>query len=138
MVFIFYHSHSTLAIGTTTTTAAGVNTQPQSAPKPKPVAKPKGPVDVEKQCGVALPSGGLCARSLTCKTHSMGAKRAVPGRSAPYDVLLQQYHKRNQANIAKSHAMMLQRRENAAFNDQLESGANATKVLHPDEETEYV
>lgn len=24
------------------------------------------------------------------------------------------------------------------FNDQLESGANATKVLHPDEETEYV
>lgn len=101
--------------GTTTTTTAGVNTQPQSAPKPKPVAKPKGPVDVEKQCGVALPSGGLCARSLTCKTHSMGAKRAVPGRSAPYDVLLQQYHKRNQANIAKSHAMMLQRRENAAF-----------------------
>ncbi|KGQ88465.1 SAGA-associated factor 73, partial [Candida albicans GC75] len=129
---------TTTTTAAATTTTAGVNTQPQSAPKPKPVAKPKGPVDVEKQCGVALPSGGLCARSLTCKTHSMGAKRAVPGRSAPYDVLLQQYHKRNQANIAKSHAMMLQRRENAAFNDQSESGANATKVLHPDEETEYV
>jgi hypothetical protein len=57
--------------------------------------KPKGPVDVEKQCGVTLPSGQPCARSLTCKSHSMGAKRAIPGRSLPYDMLLQAY--RNQA-----------------------------------------
>ena len=60
-------------------------------------AKPKGPVDVEKQCGVALPNGGFCARSLTCKSHSMGLKRAVPGRSLPYDMLLAQYQKKNQA-----------------------------------------
>ncbi|KAI1913588.1 SAGA complex subunit Sgf73 [Ophidiomyces ophidiicola] len=65
-------------------------------PKPK-VPKPKGPVDVEKQCGVILPNGGQCARSLTCKSHSMGAKRAVPGRSLPYDMLLQAYQKKNQA-----------------------------------------
>ena len=65
-------------------------------PKPK-VPKPKGPVDVEKQCGVLLPNGGYCARSLTCKSHSMGAKRAVPGRSMPYDFLLAQYQKKNQA-----------------------------------------
>lgn len=65
-------------------------------PKGK-IAKPKGPVDVEKQCGVALPNGAQCARSLTCKTHSMGAKRAVPGRSLPYDMLLQAYQKKNQA-----------------------------------------
>lgn len=39
--------------------------------------RPKAPVDVEKQCGVELPQGGQCARSLTCKSHSMGAKRAV-------------------------------------------------------------
>lgn len=64
--------------------------------KPKAV-KPKGPVDVEKQCGVQLPNGGQCARSLTCKSHSMGAKRAVPGRSLPYDMLLQAYQKKNQA-----------------------------------------
>ena len=61
------------------------------------VPKPKQPVDVEKQCGVPLPNGLLCARSLTCKTHSMGAKRQVPGRSAPYTTLLAQYQKRNQA-----------------------------------------
>ena len=65
-------------------------------PKPK-LPKPKGPVDVEKQCGVALPNGGNCARSLTCKSHSMGAKRAVPGRSLPYDQLLAAYQKKNQA-----------------------------------------
>jgi SAGA-associated factor 73 len=65
-------------------------------PKPK-VPKPKGPVDVEKQCGVTLPNGAQCARSLTCKSHPMGAKRAVPGRSLPYDMLLQAYQKKNQA-----------------------------------------
>jgi hypothetical protein len=59
--------------------------------------KPKGPVDVEKQCGVTLPNGAQCARSLTCKSHSMGAKRAVPGRSLPYDMLLAAYQKKNQA-----------------------------------------
>lgn len=66
------------------------------AAKPK-AAKPKGPVDVEKQCGVILPNGAMCARSLTCKSHAMGAKRAVPGRSLPYDMLLQAYQKKNQA-----------------------------------------
>lgn len=64
---------------------------------PKAKKPAKGPVDVGKQCGVPLPNGALCARSLTCKSHSMGAKRAVPGRSAPYDVLLAQYQKKNQA-----------------------------------------
>ncbi|EEQ83295.2 SAGA-associated factor 73 [Blastomyces dermatitidis ER-3] len=70
-------------------------------PKPK-VPKPKGPVDVEKQCGVPLPNGGQCARSLTCKSHSMGSKRAVPGRSLPYDMLLQAYQKKNQARQQKA------------------------------------
>lgn len=70
-------------------------------PKPK-AAKPKGPVDVERQCGVLLPNGQPCARSLTCKSHSMGAKRAVPGRSLPYDMLLAAYQKKNQAKQQKA------------------------------------
>ena len=70
-------------------------------PKPK-AAKPKGPVDVERQCGVTLPNGQPCARSLTCKSHSMGAKRAVPGRSLPYDMLLAAYQKKNQAKQQKA------------------------------------
>jgi hypothetical protein len=71
--------------------------------KPK-TTKPKGPVDVEKQCGVTLPNGAQCARSLTCKSHSMGAKRSVPGRTLPYDMLLQQYQKKNQARQQSTHA----------------------------------
>ncbi|RDW59482.1 hypothetical protein BP6252_12569 [Coleophoma cylindrospora] len=69
-------------------------------PKAK-VPKPKGPVDVERQCGV-LKDGVPCARSLTCKSHSMGAKRAVPGRSLPYDMLLAAYQKKNQAKQQKA------------------------------------
>nr|POE59374.1 saga-associated factor 73 [Quercus suber] len=64
--------------------------------------KVKAPVDVEKQCGVELPQGGQCARSLTCKSHSMGLKRAVPGRSAPYDKLLMEYQRKNQAKLQKA------------------------------------
>ncbi|MCJ1434958.1 hypothetical protein MMC27_004328 [Xylographa pallens] len=71
------------------------------AAKPK-IPKPKGPVDVEKQCGVLLPNGAHCARSLTCKSHAMGAKRAVPGRSLPYDMLLAAYQKKNQAKQQKA------------------------------------
>ncbi|CAG8960668.1 hypothetical protein HYFRA_00013436 [Hymenoscyphus fraxineus] len=63
--------------------------------------KRKGPVDVERQCGV-MKDGQPCARSLTCKSHSMGAKRAVPGRSLPYDMLLTAYQKKNQAKQQKA------------------------------------
>lgn len=75
-------------------------------PKPK-LPKPKVPVDVEKQCGVPLPNGGQCARSLTCKSHPMGAKRAVPGRSLPYDMLLQAYQKKNHAKLQSKHRLPL-------------------------------
>lgn len=55
--------------------------------------RPKAPVDVEKQCSVALASGNQCARSLACPRHGMSAKRAVPGRSAPFDQLLAEYQR---------------------------------------------
>ncbi|KAF2400848.1 SCA7-domain-containing protein [Trichodelitschia bisporula] len=77
-------------------TTVATKKKKKEEPKAK-VPKPKGPVDVEKQCGVLLANGSQCARSLTCKSHSMGAKRAVQGRSLPYDVLLHQYQKKNQA-----------------------------------------
>lgn len=79
----------------------GPKKKKKEEPKPK-VPKPKGPVDVERQCGVILPNGQACARSLTCKSHSMGAKRAVPGRSLPYDMLLAAYQKKNQAKQQKA------------------------------------
>lgn len=60
-------------------------------------ALPSGqPLDVDKQCGVINEETGQpCLRSLTCKTHSMGAKRSVPGRSRSYDELLLDWQKAN-------------------------------------------
>ncbi|KAM0247724.1 hypothetical protein ACHAQJ_009755 [Trichoderma viride] len=86
------------------------DTESEKAPKAKKkkdepkakLPKPKGPVDVERQCGVILANGQPCARSLTCKSHSMGAKRAVAGRSLPYDMLLAAYQKKNQAKQQKA------------------------------------
>lgn len=81
----------------------GPNKKKKKKDEPKSkAARPKAPVDVEKQCGVELPQGGQCARSLTCKSHSMGAKRAVPGRSAPYDKLLMEYQRKNAAKQQKA------------------------------------
>jgi hypothetical protein len=86
----------------------GPNAKKKKKDEPKAKgAKPKGPVDVERQCGVPLPNGGFCARSLTCKSHSMGLKRAVPGRSLPYDMLLAQYQKKNQAKQQRKYFLHL-------------------------------
>ncbi|KAI9750261.1 MAG: hypothetical protein M4579_006540 [Chaenotheca gracillima] len=98
-------------------------------PKPK-VAKPKGPVDVERQCGVPLPNGAQCARSLTCKSHSMGAKRAVPGRSLPYDMLLSAYQKKNQAKQQKAAIDA-----NAPLQDEFENGGGP---IDSDEEKDAI
>ncbi|KAK4114276.1 SCA7-domain-containing protein [Canariomyces notabilis] len=98
-------------------------------PKPK-VAKPKGPVDVERQCGVLLPNGQPCARSLTCKSHSMSAKRSVPGRSLPYDMLLMAYQKKNQAKQQKAAIDA-----NAPLEDEDDANAGA---VDSDEETAAV
>ncbi|KAI9886507.1 MAG: hypothetical protein M1823_001687 [Watsoniomyces obsoletus] len=98
-------------------------------PKPK-LPKPKGPVDVEKHCGVILPNGAQCARSLTCKSHSMGAKRAVLGRSLPYDMLLHAYQKKNQAKQQKAALDA-----NAPLQDEHESNAGP---IDSDEEKDAV
>ncbi|CAD0101284.1 unnamed protein product [Aureobasidium mustum] len=50
-------------------------------------------VDIERQCAVPLASGAQCPRDLTCTRHGMSAKRAVPGRSAPFDQLLAIYQR---------------------------------------------
>ncbi|PWN48792.1 SCA7-domain-containing protein [Violaceomyces palustris] len=70
--------------------------------KKKGGRKNKGPLDVDKQCGVINDKGLPCSRSLTCKSHSMGAKRAVEGRSRPYDELLFEWQKAtNPSFVAK-------------------------------------
>lgn len=45
-------------------------------------------MNLDIQCGVINDKGVPCSRALTCKSHAMGAKRSVQGRSKPYDELL--------------------------------------------------
>ncbi|KAF9005900.1 SCA7, zinc-binding domain-containing protein [Cyathus striatus] len=77
---------------------------------PKKKAKPatkvtkgrlKGPIDYDRQCGVINDKGLPCSRSLTCKSHSMGAKRAVQGRSRNYDELLLDWQRANNPNFVE-------------------------------------
>ena len=70
----------------------------ESAPDDRSERPPElgSPVDVNKQCGVTLPHGAKCAQSLTCKSHSIVAKREVLSRSRPYDILLQAYQTKHQ------------------------------------------
>lgn len=77
-------------------------------------------VNFDKQCGVPLSEGGVCGRSLTCKSHSMGAKRAVEGRSQPFDVLLADYQKRNQlkSSASKTRVQKAQQNQHGVQNKQ--------------------
>ncbi|KAF5335024.1 hypothetical protein D9758_016191 [Tetrapyrgos nigripes] len=61
----------------------------------------KGPVDYDKQCGVINDKGLPCRRSVTCKSHSMGAKRAVQGRSRKYDDLLLVWQREHNPNFVE-------------------------------------
>ncbi|WFD45169.1 SAGA complex subunit Sgf73 [Malassezia psittaci] len=64
--------------------------------------KNRGPINLDRQCGVINNKGLPCSRSLTCKSHSMGAKRNVAGRSQPYDTLLFEWQKAtNPAFVAR-------------------------------------
>ncbi|KWU43968.1 SCA7-domain-containing protein [Rhodotorula sp. JG-1b] len=78
--------------------------------KAKPPTAPQAPstapsiVDVDRQCGVINDKGYPCPRSLTCKTHNMSAKRAVPHRSHPFDILLFEWQKASKANQQRAEA----------------------------------
>ncbi|XP_054655970.1 ataxin-7-like protein 1 isoform X2 [Dunckerocampus dactyliophorus] len=51
--------------------------------------------DPNKHCGVQDPeTKQLCTRSLTCKTHSLTHRRAVPGRRKHFDILLAEHRGR--------------------------------------------
>ncbi|KAI5480184.1 hypothetical protein MNV49_001510 [Pseudohyphozyma bogoriensis] len=82
-----------LAASSGATAGAAASTSGTTAAKSSSSAKARGPIDPDRHCGVINDKGFPCSRSLTCKTHSMGAKRSVPHRSQPYDILLHEWQK---------------------------------------------
>lgn len=57
------------------------------------------PLDYDRQCGVINDKGLPCSRSLTCKTHTVGAKRAVQGRTRLYDELFIEWQRAHNPNF---------------------------------------
>lgn len=67
--------------------------------------------DPDKHCGVPDPeTKRSCTRSLTCKTHSLTQRRAVPGRSQLFDALLAE-HK----GLAKEREALKEKEKEAAL-----------------------
>lgn len=100
-------------------------------------------VDLDKQCGVELPERGVCGRSLTCKSHSMGAKRAVQGRSKSFDILLTEYQKKNHIKnsnrCTKSNIQQPNQKQQLQKQKQQGSGQELNvPILSPEEETTQV
>ena len=52
---------------------------------------PQACKSLETQCGVLMDQGRQCGRAIDCDVHKAPAKRAVPGRSKPFDVLLVEF-----------------------------------------------
>ncbi|SCW00453.1 LAFE_0C04522g1_1 [Lachancea fermentati] len=140
-----------------------VDTPPEDSPSIKKQRKGAGPssakakrkikqrnptekhlIDFDKQCGVELPEGGCCGRSLTCKSHSMGAKRAVVGRSQPFDVLLAQYQKKNQLKTGGGTKTRSKQAQSTQSQHQSQQGQSqqttdgSASLLTPEEETTQV
>lgn len=85
-----------VAKGAAGTTAAGASKPTKSKPPKRARPATVKQIDLDRQCGVELPNGSKCGRLLTCKTHSVSAKRAVTGRSRPFDSLLAAYRQTRQ------------------------------------------
>jgi len=69
-------------------------TAKKSTGKNAKVPKVKGPLDLDTRCGVYdEKKGAVCQRRITCKVHSMHAKRQLPGRSKNFDELLLEYRR---------------------------------------------
>ncbi|KAG9123568.1 hypothetical protein FRC07_014718 [Ceratobasidium sp. 392] len=64
-------------------------------------ARIKGPLNLDKHCGVINKNGMPCARNITCKVHGMNAKRAVQGRTKDYDVLFVEHKRATDPNYVE-------------------------------------
>ncbi|KAJ8373616.1 hypothetical protein SKAU_G00041960 [Synaphobranchus kaupii] len=91
----------------------------------KPYKRVSGRVfDPNKHCGVPDPeSRKPCTRSLTCKTHSLTHRRAVPGRGKQFDSLLAEHKGRHLREQQGSHARPTQSHGPAQSHDPTSSAS---------------
>ncbi|XP_038128218.1 ataxin-7-like protein 1 [Cyprinodon tularosa] len=106
-------SHRSVALPTLSSLSPMEKKQQNGAKAPaRPHKRVSGRVfDPDKHCGVPDPeTKRSCTRSLTCKTHSLTQRRAVPGRSRLFDELLAE-HK----GLAKEREALKEKEREAAL-----------------------
>ncbi|XP_070405453.1 ataxin-7 isoform X2 [Nothobranchius furzeri] len=86
-------------------------------------------------CGVMDAAHKPCTRSLTCKTHSLSHRRAVPGRKKRFDILLAEHKNRAREREKERELGPSHPQQNAPLRDphpspQLTPGHDAHQVAH--------
>uniref|UniRef100_A0A3P9KKG7 Ataxin 7 n=1 Tax=Oryzias latipes TaxID=8090 RepID=A0A3P9KKG7_ORYLA len=87
-------------------------------------------------CGVLdITARKPCTRSLTCKTHSLSQRRAVPGRRKRFDTLLAEHKNRTRERDREREHQLAHTQHNAPLRDphpssHLTSGHDAPQLAH--------
>lgn len=72
-----------------------------------------------------------CSRSLTCKTHGVGAKRSVPGRSKAFDTLLTEFQKKKEHRIKQREKEAAKLEKNMGTSNALPQSADGSNISVP-------
>ncbi|WRT70031.1 uncharacterized protein IL334_007024 [Kwoniella shivajii] len=92
------------------------------------------PINLDRQCGVINDKSTPCARSLTCKTHTVGAKRAVQGRSRPYDELFIDWQVEHNPNFKVPQKREIKEKEKVKKKKKLFTRRGGEEGLEDDED----
>ncbi|KAI9282307.1 SCA7, zinc-binding domain-containing protein [Sporodiniella umbellata] len=109
------------------------------------------PLNLDRQCGVVVsPGSEPCSRAITCKIHSVGAKRAVTGRSQSFKDLVAMYQKKGigrphvpgghsqEAHSLNNGPSITSKEEGKATEEQENHVDEATDDVDSDEETQSI
>ncbi|XP_075039463.1 ataxin-7 isoform X1 [Mixophyes fleayi] len=87
--------------------------------------------DPDIHCGVLdVETKKPCTRSLTCKTHSLGYRRAVQGRKKGFDVLLAEHKNKTREKELLRHAEQQQQQQMSALREPHPSPSKSSQESH--------
>ncbi|XP_068109894.1 ataxin-7 isoform X2 [Hyperolius riggenbachi] len=87
--------------------------------------------DPDIHCGVVdVETKKPCTRSLTCKTHSLGYRRAVQGRKKGFDALLAEHKNKTREKELLRHAEQQQQQQTSALREPHPSPSKSSQEPH--------
>ncbi|KAG1444478.1 hypothetical protein G6F46_011362 [Rhizopus delemar] len=91
----------------------------------------EAPLNLDRQCGVLIPpTNEPCTRAITCKIHSVGAKRAVTGRSQSFNDLIAVYQKKG---IGRPQVPDKEDQLKVMLEESSSAGNHVSELNHPEE-----